>query len=253
MSVEPSTTSQRNTGFSIHLLTASGVLAGFFALEAVFAARIHGALLWLVVCQILDGIDGPIARRFEVKVHAPHIDGHILDLVVDYVTCVVVPTVLLIKLQLVPDHLNTVVAASILVTSALWFARVDQETDDAWFRGFPAMWNIIVPSFIILGTSKSTVAIVCAVGCALQLSNVEFPHILRARTLRRATVSIATVYYSVFIMLSVFYPHGSRVLKDVLLLAPLYLSLIVMWRTFWPERVIFGQRISDPAVAPTDD
>lgn len=252
MSVEQSTTSQRNTGFSIHLLTASGVLAGFFALEAVFGGRIHGALLWLVVCQILDGIDGPIARRFEVKVHAPHIDGHILDLVVDYVTCVVVPTVLLIKLQLVPDHLNTVIAASILVSSALWFARVDQETDDAWFRGFPAMWNIVVPSFIILDTSKGAVVAVCIIGCILQLSNVEFPHILRARTLRRATVMITTVYYSVFIVLSVFYPHGGRILKDILLLAPMYLSLIVMWRFFWPDREIFGQRIAEASVVRAD-
>ena len=250
MSVEQSTTSQRNTGFSIHLLTASGVLAGFFALEAVFGGRIHGALLWLVVCQILDGIDGPIARRFEVKIHAPHIDGHILDLVVDYVTCVVVPTVLLIKLQLVPDHLNTLIAASILVTSALWFARVDQETDDAWFRGFPAMWNIVVPSFIILGTRPVMVVLVCAAGCALQLSNVEFPHIVRAPALRKATIAVTILYFATFVVLSANYPHGNRVLRDVLLIAPLYLAAIVIWRTFFPQREIFGRRV---APAPRHD
>ena len=152
-------TSQRNAGLSIHLVTASGVLAGFLALEAAYNGEVRRSLLWLVVCQILDGIDGPIARKLDVTLHAPHIDGHVLDLVVDYVTCVVVPTVLLVHLHLPPARINSVLVAAILVSSALWFARVDQETDDAWFRGFPGMWNIVVPSFILLDTSRTTVEI----------------------------------------------------------------------------------------------
>ena len=57
--------SQRRTGFSIHVLTASGALAGLFALQSVIDGHIRAALLWLIICQILDGIDGPIARKFD--------------------------------------------------------------------------------------------------------------------------------------------------------------------------------------------
>jgi len=124
---EPETSqSQRRTGFSIHVLTASGALAGLFALQSVIDGHIRAALLWLIVCQILDGIDGPIARKFDVGLHAPHIDGHVLDLVIDYVTCVVVPTVLLIRMEVVEPRFTMAISGLILVTSALWFARTDQ-------------------------------------------------------------------------------------------------------------------------------
>jgi phosphatidylcholine synthase len=237
---------RRSTGFGVHTLTALGAVTGILALEAVFNGRIRRALVWLVICQVLDGIDGPIARKLDVKLSAPHIDGHVLDLVVDYVTCVVVPVVLLLQLDLGPHHLNPILAGAILVSSALWFARTDQETDDAWFRGFPAMWNIVIPSFIILGTRPIAVVIVCATGCALQLSNVEFPHIVRAPALRKATATITVLYFATFVLLSANYPHGNRVLRDVLLLAPLYLAAIVVWRTFFPHRVIVGQRVTSP-------
>ena len=250
MTKHDTSTGRRNTGFGVHTLTALGAVTGILALEAVYNGHIRRALVWLVICQILDGVDGPIARKLDVHIHAPHVDGHILDLVVDYVTCVVVPVVLLLQLSLAPHRLNTVVAGAILVSSALWFARVDQETDDAWFRGFPAMWNIVIPSFIILGTQPVMVVVVCAAGCALQLSNVEFPHIVRAPALRKATIAVTILYFATFVVLSANYPHGNRVLRDVLLIAPLYLAAIVIWRTFFPQREIFGRRV---APAPRHD
>lgn len=232
-------------GLSIHLMTASGALTGFLALEATINGNIRRALLWLVVCQILDGIDGPIARRLEVHISAPHFDGHILDLVVDYVTCVVVPTMLLVKLDLAPKTVSGAIAGAILISSALWFARVDQETDDAWFRGFPAMWNIVIPSFIILDSSQTAVVVICLVCCLLQLTNVEFPHVVRARHLRRFTVVMAAIYFSALTALSASFPTGSKVLEWILLVAPLYLALIVTWRMLFHDRVVFGQRIRE--------
>lgn len=229
---------------AVHTLTACGAVAGFLALEAVVNGRIRRALIWLVVCQVLDGIDGPIARKLDVRLRTPHIDGHVLDLVVDYVTCVVVPVVLMIHLRLVPDNLSIAVAGAILVSSALWFARTDQETDDGWFRGFPGMWNIVIPSFVILDTSPHSVVAVCAAGCILQLTSVEFPHILRAPALRRLTVAVTVLYFTTFIALSADYPHGNRVLRGVILVAPLYLGFIVVWRTFFPTRTILGRRIA---------
>lgn len=243
---EPETSqSQRRTGFSIHVLTASGALAGLFALQSVIDGHIRAALLWLIVCQILDGIDGPIARKFDVGLHAPHIDGHVLDLVIDYVTCVVVPTVLLIRMEVVEPRFTMAISGLILVTSALWFARTDQETEDVWFNGFPAVWNIVIPTFILLETSQRYAAIMCILFCVAQLTKVKFPHLVRVRALRPATYTATVVYFGAFILLSAQYPNGLQWAQNIILVGPVYFVAIVVWRTFLPHRTILGLSITD--------
>lgn len=236
--------SQRRTGFSIHVLTASGALAGLIALQSVIDGYIRTALLWLIVCQILDGVDGPIARKFDVSLHAPHIDGHVLDLVIDYVTCVVVPTVLLIRMDVVEPRLTMTISGLILMTSALWFARTDQETEDVWFNGFPAMWNIVIPTFILLGTSQRYSAIICLLFCVAQLTMVKFPHLVRVHALRPATYTATTIYFGAFILLSAQYPNGPHWARQIILIGPVYLAFIVVWRTFFSHRTIFGLSIT---------
>ena len=239
--------SQRRAGFSIHVLTASGALAGLVALQSVIDGHIRAALLWLIVCQILDGIDGPIARKFDVSLHAPHIDGHVLDLVIDYVTCVVVPTVLLIRMDVVEPRLTMTISGLILITSALWFARTDQETEDVWFNGFPAMWNIVIPTFILLGTSQRYAAMICIVFCIAQLTMVKFPHLVRVQALRPATYTATVVYFGAFILLSAQYPNGPQWAQNIILVCPIYLVAIVVWRTFFPHRKILGLSITEDA------
>ena len=158
-----SSQSSKRAGYVLHVLTASGAAAGLVALQAIFNGQWRQALLWLIVCQVLDGLDGPIARKIDVTIHAPRIDGHILDLVVDYLTCVVVPVALLARLELLPLNFEVWVAGAIFITSALWFARIDQETDDHWFNGFPAVWNLAVPSFLILDASPMVVMIISVI------------------------------------------------------------------------------------------
>lgn len=245
MSNSESSQSQRRTGFSIHVLTASGALAGLFALQSVIDGHIRAALLWLIVCQILDGVDGPIARKFDVGLHAPHIDGHVLDLVIDYVTCVVVPTVLLIRMEVVESRFTMAISGLILVTSALWFARTDQETQDVWFNGFPATWNIVVPTFILLETSQRYAAIMCILFCVAQLTKVKFPHLVRVRALRPATYTATVVYFGAFILLSAQYPNGPQWAQNIILVGPVYFVAIVVWRTFFPQRKILGLSITD--------
>ena len=57
------------TAAAIHALTASGVLAGFEALLASIEHRWERAFIWLAVALLIDGIDGPLARHFQVRVH----------------------------------------------------------------------------------------------------------------------------------------------------------------------------------------
>ncbi len=245
MTDSPTTQSQRRAGFGIHFLTATGAVAGLIALQSVVDGHIRPALMWLIACQVLDGIDGPIARKFNVELHAPHIDGHVLDLVIDYVTCVVVPTVLLVRLEVVEPRLCMTMAGLILMTSALWFARIDQETEDVWFNGFPAMWNIVIPSFIILGTHQRTAAIISLLFCMSQLTTIKFPHLVRVRALRLPTYIVTSIYFGCFAWLSATYPNGPQWAKDVILVGPIYLAFVVVWRTWFSHKKIFGTSITD--------
>ncbi|NBU37863.1 MAG: hypothetical protein EBS32_06485 [Actinobacteria bacterium] len=237
-------TRQRRIGMTIHVLTASGAIAGLVALQNVVDGNIRAGLIWLIVCQVLDGIDGPIARRYGASEHASTIDGHVLDLVVDYVTCVVVPAVLLVQTHLVPRSTTMAIAGLILLTGALWFAKTDQETEDSWFNGFPAGWNIVIPSFLILHASQRTVTILTLFFCALQMTNVQFPHIMKAPAMRKLTLFFTVLYFGSFIWLSVRYPNGPQWARTMLVVTPAYLGLLVIWRTWFPHRKILGKSVT---------
>ena len=230
----------KRAGYVLHVLTASGAAAGLVALQAVFNNQWREALLWLIVCQVLDGLDGPIARKIDVTIHAPRIDGHVLDLVVDYLTCVVVPVALLARLEMLPLHYEVWVAGAIFITSALWFARVDQETDDHWFNGFPAVWNLVVPSFLILGASPQTVMIFSILLCALQLTTIKIPHLVRVSWMRNLTLPLTVIYLVNLTSLSWAYSDKSgshpNTLEVIILLGfPAYIAVLSIYRTWFKK------------------
>lgn len=235
-----SSAASRNAGYVLHVMTASGAVAGLLALQAVFNERWREALLWLIACQILDGLDGPIARRLDVTIHAPLIDGHVLDLVVDYVTCVVVPVALLARLELLQSHYEIFVAGSIILSSALWFARTDQETEDHWFNGFPAVWNLVVPTYLIFGLSPSWIMVVSLFLCATQLTTIKIPHLVRVVQFRKITLPLTIIYLVDLATLSWQYSdiegsHPSQIEQIILLGFPLYLTGLSIWRTWFKE------------------
>jgi phosphatidylcholine synthase len=226
----------KRAGYALHVMTASGAAAGLLALQAVIDNNIRGALIWLVVCQVLDGLDGPIARKIDVVFHAPRIDGFILDLIVDYLTCVVVPVALLVRLQLLPDHFQTIIAGIILLISALWFARTDIETEDHWFNGFPAVWNLAVPTYLVLDLSKNSIAVISLLLCFTQLTTIKFPHIIRVESLRMITLPFGILYIGNLFYLSWSYSNttgihhqfGSELLMSIF---PIYIIGISLWRS----------------------
>jgi phosphatidylcholine synthase len=96
---------------------------------------------WLGVALIIDGLDGPIARRLNVIELQPDWSGETLDLVVDFVTYVFVPAYAIAASGLLLPIAAPLLGAGIVVTSALYFADRRMKTDDNHFRGFPALWN----------------------------------------------------------------------------------------------------------------
>ncbi|MEO0358807.1 MAG: CDP-alcohol phosphatidyltransferase family protein, partial [Pseudomonadota bacterium] len=78
----------RVKALSVHLFTATGAVFAMLSMLEAVKGNWDIMFLWLVVAFIVDGIDGPLARKYDVKTHAKEFDGVLLDLIIDYLTYV---------------------------------------------------------------------------------------------------------------------------------------------------------------------
>jgi phosphatidylcholine synthase len=217
-------------------MTASGAVMGMLALQSIFNDDIRSALIWLLFSQVLDGLDGPVARRFDVVVSAPRIDGHVLDLVVDYVTCVVVPIAFMIHFKMLPKHYEIALAGLTFLFSALWFARTDLETKDSWFNGFPAAWNLAVPTLYVAHATPKQVALIIFILCVSQLTTFQFPHIVKSKWMRKVTLPFGILYLIDIAYISFSYNDAKgielgAVTGSILIGFPMYVFVIGTIRT----------------------
>ncbi len=127
----------------VHVFTATGILCALLATLAVNEGAYPLAFAWLGVALIVDGIDGTFARMVDVGRRLPRFSGERLDLVVDYVTYVFVPTLALLHAGKLKGTMGLALAGLILMSSLFHFSDNSSKTDDHCFVGFPAVWNIV--------------------------------------------------------------------------------------------------------------
>ena len=224
-----------NLAWSIHAMTASGVVVGLLGLVAVSEGRPREALLWVIAAIVLDGVDGPLARRINCREVLPQMDGYVLDLVVDFVTCVILPAMFILQFDMVDSRVELLAAAGMVFTGALWFARTDQMTDDHWFKGFPASWNVVVPTLFLTGANQTSAMLVVVAFCALTLSTVKFVHPVQVREHRAVTLPVVGAWVITMTVLSVTYPTVPPEGIALLIAGSLYLVFITIRRTLQRE------------------
>jgi phosphatidylcholine synthase len=158
--------SPRLKGLAVHLFTATGAVFAMLAMLAAVDGDWDVMFVWLIVAFFVDGIDGPLARRYEVKKHAPEFDGVLLDLIIDYLTYVFIPAFALFKSDLLPGWTGWFAIIVITFASAMYFADTRMKTKDNSFSGFPGCWNMLVlvlfalsPDFWIILILVSTLAV----------------------------------------------------------------------------------------------
>ena len=219
-------------GWIVHCVTASGAICGMLGIIAVSDKQPREAVLWLAAAMILDGVDGPAARAWKVCDHVPRIDGYTLDLIVDFVTCIVVPVIFLHQFDMLPNGGSLYIGAFILFMSALWMSRTDQMTDDHWFNGFPCEWNMIVPTLYLLRANPWFTTAACVALALTQLTNWKFVHPMQVRRFRPLTVSVTVLWLATVLWMTAESPHDKPALGTALLIAcPLYIVGIGVWRT----------------------
>lgn len=223
--------SGNGVAWSVHLFTTSGVVVGMLAIEAVFDGRPRAAIVYLVITQTIDGIDGPMARQVDVVRKVPKIDGYVLDLVIDYVTCVIVPALFLHQFHVLPERWSLPLAGLVVFSSAIWFARTDMMTDDHWFNGFPGVWNLIAPSMLLAGSGRWVNATLVVVLCGLMLTDVPFPHPVRVVWLRRVTLPVTVLWLLGLTIGTDRYPQQSSITHLCVWLSVAYFASLALLRT----------------------
>ncbi|HEX8841778.1 MAG TPA: CDP-alcohol phosphatidyltransferase family protein [Sphingomicrobium sp.] len=178
---EQSGAANRLLCWAVHAFTATGAVLALLALAAVEGGRWREALLWLLAALVVDGIDGTLARKARVAERLPRIDGSALDLVVDYLTYVFVPAWFLLKLGAFPASAAMPLTMLILLSSLYTFARRDMKTEDGYFRGFPALWNIVALYIYAAAAPQWLAAAIVLVLAVLTFAPVHAVHPLRVR------------------------------------------------------------------------
>lgn len=179
--------------YGVHVFTALGAALGFLALEAALHGDLHRAFSWLAVALFVDAVDGPLARRLNVRDTASRYDGSVLDLVVDFVTYVFVPAAILLRAEVIAPPFGMLSGLLITVGSALYFADTAMKTEDYWFRGFPAVWNVIAFYIVVFSPPTAvSVAIIVLLTLAMFLP-VIFVHPVRVRRWRPLTMGVLAV------------------------------------------------------------
>jgi phosphatidylcholine synthase len=180
--------------FAVHLLTASGAALALLAL--VFATGGHWEAMFFTLgfALVVDGLDGPLAREFKVAELLPRWSGDTLDLVVDFVTYVFVPGYAIAASGLVPEAFALASGVIVVVSGAVYFADRKMKTADNYFRGFPAVWNLVAFYLYLLQPWPWLAAAAIAVLAVLSFCPVKFLHPLRVRHWRWFNVALLVVW-----------------------------------------------------------
>jgi len=184
----------RFSAYSVHLFTAIGASLAMLAL--LEAAQQNWAMMsiWLAVAFIVDGIDGPLARKFDVTENAPVIDGVLLDLIIDFLTYVMIPAYALYGSGLLPGWSGWLVVLLIPFGSALYFADTRMKTEDKSFRGFPGCWNMVVLALLVIVPPWEVILGLVLILSVAQFLDLKFIHPVRTQRWRWLSLPVALIW-----------------------------------------------------------
>ena len=236
--------SRRAAGWALHVYTASGSVLALLAVLSAIGGEVLQALWILLVALVVDGTDGMLARRLKVSETIPGFDGARLDDIVDYLTYVFAPVVLLLTSHRLPGGpWGAVVAALPLLASCIQFCRRDAKTEDHYFLGFPSYWNVVAFYAVVLDLSPAAVAVVLVACSILVFVPIKYIYPSRTRSFRVLNLGLAGLWLVLYADILAGMPHPSLVALVLslaylayYLLASVLLTLLHRFRRVRPVR-----------------
>ncbi len=180
---------------AVHLYTASGAVLALLILVAAFQGDAVRALWLMLASLIIDSTDGLLARRLRVNEALPFFDGALLDNIVDYMTYVFAPMVLLWSEVYPPLGTPGVVLIALpLLASSYQFCRVDAKTDDHYFLGFPSYFNVVAFYAIVFEVSPTVLSVVLVVCSLLVFVPIRYVYPTRTIALRKLSLPLTALW-----------------------------------------------------------
>ena len=226
IAARPVTRLRRSSAWAVHAYTATGSVAAFAATVDVVHGNYRRAFLLMVAATIVDATDGLLARMARVKEATPTFDGARLDDIVDYLTFVFVPILLLYLAGDLPLSWGSVVAGAVLLSSAYGFASTDAKTEDYFFTGFPSYWNIVA-LYLHAGRLPAAVsgAILLALS-ALVFVRIGYVYPTRTPVLRGLTNTLCAVWGLMILAIIWKLPDVPGLLLIASLFFPVYYTVL---------------------------
>jgi phosphatidylcholine synthase len=224
---------QRAGAWGVHLYTGTGALTGFAAVLAIISGHYRAAFLWMVAATFVDATDGVLARLARVKERVPEFDGARLDDIVDYLTYVFAPVLLLYHAGTLPPGWGVLVSAVVLLSSGYGFASLDAKSDDHFFTGFPSYWNIVAVYLFAAGLPPAVNAAILLILSALVFVRIGYVYPSRTPVLRGVTTALGAIWALMVIAIILFIPDVPPLLLIGSLFFPIYytgLSLVLHGR-----------------------
>jgi len=179
---------------SVHLFTATGAVFAMLAMLAAADAKWSLMFLWLIVAFFVDGVDGPLARKYDVKTNAARFDGVLLDLIIDYLTYFFIPAFALFKSGLLPGWTGWIAIIIITFASAMYFCDGNMKTKDNSFHGFPGCWNMVVIVLFALSPNFWFILALISLLAISMFLPVKFVHPVRTVRWRAVTLPMAMAW-----------------------------------------------------------
>ena len=213
----------------VHFYTASGAVLAFLAAIATFQDRFRLAFVLLIASTLVDATDGLLARWARVKEMTPGFDGARLDDIVDYLTFVFVPMLIVYRAGHLPEGWGLAVVAAVLLSSGYGFASLDAKTDDYFFTGFPSYWNIIALYIHAARTPVVFNALLLLALVVLVFVRIGYVYPSRTPILQGLTNLLGAVWAVMMLAITWLLPDPPRWLVAASLFFPIYYVGLSLW------------------------
>lgn len=210
----------------------SGVIWACLAAAALFAGDLRQMWLWLGIALVVDGLDGTLARKAQVSVHVPTFDGAALDTVVDYLTWTFIPALFMyLHLPFGSKTVGLIAFIVIALSSMFCYCNKRLKTDDYYFVGFPAAWNVVALAMWLLGTGPTFNIVTTIVLAVLTLAPITFVHPFRVGTLMGVNIVATFGWVAATVGMVLAHPSRPLWLEIVWWVTGGWLMLISAWRS----------------------
>ena len=218
----------RIAGWLVHMYTAGGAVLAFAGAWAVVHGYDRIALGAMFAATVVDSTDGALARRLDVRRVLPEIDGARIDDIVDYITFVFLP-MLLLEASGGLYWSGLPVVALVLLSSMYGFVAPDAKTADAFFTGFPSYWNVVVLYLLTFRVSPGWNALILLALSGLIFVRIRYVYPSRTPVLRRVTLTLASIWAAMIAVMIARFPSPPRALAIASLGFPVYYVMLSLW------------------------